>query len=527
VVGGQGPSGSGSILKKVLTAASNRIVRDALPPIATGIAILQSGLAFGHAMLRGPASDPLTAMDAGSAALFLGLRIFLGRKTLDRRWAHPIAVGCGLILAFIVLVHLRLLADPLQTLMLMLVVVGAGSILLSLPWFAFFASVSLLGWADVMVTLGFPAGTRRYGFALVGSVVLGAIILGARLRTLARLEGLREQGEARRLELEEANRKLEDALAAVLREESLHRTIAEHFPNGALVLFNKDLQNTLAGGLGLPAVGLSRESLEGKTMRELLPVEVTDRLEPAQRAALQGQSSTFDLSVGSRIYAVRTVPVRNEAGEVFAGLVMTQDVTEARRTAESLRESEEAHRLLFERSPLPMWVADRDNLRFLAVNDAAVHEYGYSRSEFLELTLKDVRAPAQTSRAPAEPGDDPTGRGIPSTDLHRRKDHSLLDVEVISHYISFGEWPALLAIVTDVTERRQLTEERERIIAELKDALASVKTLRGLIPICASCKKIRDDQGYWNQVEVYVRDRSEAQFSHGICPDCRKKVYGR
>ena len=53
------------------------------------------------------------------------------------------------------------------------------------------------------------------------------------------------------------------------------------------------------------------------------------------------------------------------------------------------------------------------------------------------------------------------------------------------------------------------------------------ETLRGLIPICASCKKIRDDKGYWSQVEVYVRERSEAEFSHGICPDCMKKLYGR
>jgi PAS domain S-box-containing protein len=221
------------------------------------------------------------------------------------------------------------------------------------------------------------------------------------------------------------------------------------------------------------------------------------------------------------------VPVRNESGEAYAGLLMTQDVTEARLTAESLRESEETHRLLFEKSPLPMWVADRETLRFLAVNEAALREYGYSRPELLELTLNDVRSPAGISGAPLEPLDDTSGQGIPSTQVHRRKDHSLLDVEVVSHHIAFGEWPAILAIVSDVTQRKQMAAERERIIAELTEALANVKTLRGLIPICASCKKIRDDQGYWSQVEVYVRDRSEAQFSHGICPDCRKKIYGR
>ena len=62
-------------------------------------------------------------------------------------------------------------------------------------------------------------------------------------------------------------------------------------------------------------------------------------------------------------------------------------------------------------------------------------------------------------------------------------------------------------------------------IEELRQALDQIKTLRGILPICANCKKIRDDQGYWSQVEVYVRDHTEAQFSHGICPECMKRLY--
>jgi len=85
----------------------------------------------------------------------------------------------------------------------------------------------------------------------------------------------------------------------------------------------------------------------------------------------------------------------------------------------------------------------------------------------------------------------------------------------------------VLVMLENISERRRAAEERERMIVELTEALANVKTLRGLIPICASCKKIRDDKGYWSQVEVYVRDRSEAEFSHGICPDCMKKLYGK
>ena len=73
--------------------------------------------------------------------------------------------------------------------------------------------------------------------------------------------------------------------------------------------------------------------------------------------------------------------------------------------------------------------------------------------------------------------------------------------------------------------RQQAEAERERLIAELQDALARVKTLRGLIPICASCKKIRDDHGYWTQLETYLAQHSDAEFSHGICLDCLRKLY--
>ena len=77
----------------------------------------------------------------------------------------------------------------------------------------------------------------------------------------------------------------------------------------------------------------------------------------------------------------------------------------------------------------------------------------------------------------------------------------------------------------DITERKRMEEEREKLIHELQDALVSVKTLRGLLPICSHCKKIRDDKGYWNQIESYIRDHTDAEFTHGICPECMKKLY--
>jgi hypothetical protein len=82
-------------------------------------------------------------------------------------------------------------------------------------------------------------------------------------------------------------------------------------------------------------------------------------------------------------------------------------------------------------------------------------------------------------------------------------------------------------VARDVTERKREEEERLRLIDELSKALARVKTLSGLLPICASCKKIRNDHGYWEQVEIYIQHRSQAEFTHGICPECMKRLYAQ
>jgi len=67
--------------------------------------------------------------------------------------------------------------------------------------------------------------------------------------------------------------------------------------------------------------------------------------------------------------------------------------------------------------------------------------------------------------------------------------------------------------------------KQRKLLRELREALAEVRTLRGIVPICAGCKKIRDDKGYWEQVDVYVREHTHAEFSHGMCPDCLQKYY--
>ncbi len=81
-------------------------------------------------------------------------------------------------------------------------------------------------------------------------------------------------------------------------------------------------------------------------------------------------------------------------------------------------------------------------------------------------------------------------------------------------------------IARDISKRKKAEIERESLISELQEAVENIRTLNGLLPICANCKKIRDDKGYWNQIEGYIQKHSEAKFSHGICPECSDQFYG-
>ena len=124
--------------------------------------------------------------------------------------------------------------------------------------------------------------------------------------------------------------------------------------------------------------------------------------------------------------------------------------------------------------------------------------------------------------------DDPVeiGEGI-SIVLH----HKFISLKLLP--VSEGEHPSIIILIRDITRRKHAEQElkklcnteREKLISELQEALAKVKKLSGFLPICSSCKQIRDDKGYWYQVEEYIKNHSEAEFSHSICPDCAEKLY--
>ncbi len=117
-------------------------------------------------------------------------------------------------------------------------------------------------------------------------------------------------------------------------------------------------------------------------------------------------------------------------------------------------------------------------------------------------------------------------------DITARKqqlDKLLSRSSVVVFIIALGLLLSIIVILfienKTISKRKQAEKERENLIAELQDAVTKIKTLSGLLPICSNCKKIRDDKGYWKQIESYIRDHSEAEFTHSMCPICAKKLY--
>ncbi|HJP94030.1 MAG TPA: PAS domain S-box protein [Pyrinomonadaceae bacterium] len=177
----------------------------------------------------------------------------------------------------------------------------------------------------------------------------------------------------------------------------------------------------------------------------------------------------------------------NEAGKLVSVLSLVLDVTVARRIEEALRKSEAQYRLLFESNPQPMWVYDLATLRFLAVNDAAVRHYGYSRAEFLDMTLKDIRPPEDVKLL-----EDYLVKVSSEIDnagewRHRKKDGTPINVEITAHKLMFAGRPAEFVLVHDVTERRKaetalrISEDRYRDLVDNSHELICTHDLQGRV----------------------------------------------
>lgn len=175
------------------------------------------------------------------------------------------------------------------------------------------------------------------------------------------------------------------------------------------------------------------------------------------------------LDGGDRRWVTLTsTPITDAQGSVRFVVNRLRDMTEERRRQEEMSESETRYRQLFEGNPVPMWVFDTHTLRFLAVNDAAVHEYGWSRPEFLSLTLLDIRPPEDRPAILdklAYITATPDGLDVAGVWRHRRRDGTLLDAEVTTHAITFDGRDARVSLAINVTERTRHERRLERLSA--------------------------------------------------------------
>ncbi len=261
---------------------------------------------------------------------------------------------------------------------------------------------------------------------------------------LKAVENADSSGSTTEVEIAEDDRT--ELIASLEKSQEMYRTLIKHYPNGSVFLFDRDLRYTLVDGQGLAVVGLSKEQLEGKTLREAAPPEDFQLFETKYRAALAGSEHNFEYKYRDRIYFITVVPVKNDQAEIFAGMVVTQDITEKKqaefamqrlknqleikyqkrtedlrianqqlreeiiyrwRAEEFLRESQQQLELFFSQSldgfffmmldePV-QWddTADKEkvldyvfaNGRVTKANDALIAQYGATREELIALTL--------------------------------------------------------------------------------------------------------------------------------------------
>ena len=215
-------------------------------------------------------------------------------------------------------------------------------------------------------------------------------------------------------------------------------------------------------------------------------------------------------------------PIKDRDGNVIGLFGISRDITQLVKAEETLKKSEENFRQLFEHSSSGIAVHELVYDSKEQPEDYILLNVNPSYCEILNLNADLV----QGQRASQVYGVSPAPllseyASIVRTQKSIEFEFSFEEINKWFKIKAYSHQPDCFVTVfediEDITESKKAQEERERLISELKRALDEVKTLSGLLPLCASCKKIRDDKGYWNQIESYIQQHSSAVFSHGLC----------
>ena len=196
---------------------------------------------------------------------------------------------------------------------------------------------------------------------------------------------------------------------------------------------------------------------------------------------------------------------------------------ELKKTEMLLNDEINWRRLLIEESRDAIVILDQ-NAKVYEANSQFADMLGYTRKELYQLHAWDWDAQLNKEQILelAKTVDD-VGHHFETQ--HRRKDGKLIDVELSNNGAVYRGKKLIFCVCRDISDRKKAEKEREELIKRLRESLVEIKTLRGILPLCSFCKKIRNDKGYWEQVDIYISKHFEADISHGICPECLKEHY--
>ena len=344
------------------------------------------------------------------------------------------------------------------------------------------------------------------------------------------LSGLRQ----RVAELERYQADRQQMMESLERSEQRFRLAFEN-ANIGMCLVDEEGRLTKVNQMMCDIFGHAREQLEGMTVNDIAHPEDRETSPTFIRRAVLGEvtHTTFEKRYfhkqGHIVWGLVTSSlVRDSHGAPPYFISHVQDITEQKCLAEALRESQRRFRDLIETTSDWVWEVDEAGV-YTYASPRVYDLLGVGPEEVLGRTPFDFMPPDERQRVASQFASIIAQQApfIGLENINQHKDGRLIVVETngIPFFDQAGKLRGYRGIDRDITDRKRAEKERDRLIEDLQTALAEVKTLRGILPICASCKKIRDDRGNWNQIEEYVRDRTEADFSHGICPECAKKLY--